>query len=78
MSQIDVSVVMPAYNCEKYIGQAIESVLQQKVNLELIIINDCSKDNVDKVVEPYLSDERVIYIHNKENLGALWCLTSGN
>lgn len=69
MSQIDVSVVMPAYNCEKYIGQAIESVLQQKVNLELIIINDCSKDNVDKVVEPYLSDERVIYIHNKENLG---------
>lgn len=69
MNNIDVSVVMPAYNCEKYIGQAIESVLQQEVSLELIIINDCSKDNVDKVVEKYLSDERVKYIHNKKNLG---------
>lgn len=69
MSNIDVSVVMPAYNCEKYIGQAIESVLQQEVSLELIIINDCSKDNVDKVVEKYLSDERVKYIHNEKNLG---------
>ena len=69
MNNIDVSVVMPAYNCEKYIGQAIESVLQQEVSLELIIINDCSKDNVDKVVEKYLSDERVKYIHNTKNLG---------
>lgn len=69
MSNIEVSVVMPAYNCEKYIGQAIESVLQQEVSLELIIINDCSKDNVDKVVEKYLSDERVKYIHNEKNLG---------
>lgn len=69
MTNIDVSVVMPAYNCEKYIGQAIESVLQQEVSLELIIINDCSKDNVDKVVEKYLSDERVKYIHNEKNLG---------
>jgi teichuronic acid biosynthesis glycosyltransferase TuaG len=64
-----LSILIPAYNCEKYIGQAIESVLQQEVSLELIIINDCSKDNVDKVVEKYLSDERVKYIHNKKNLG---------
>ena len=69
MEQIDVSVVMPAYNCEKYIAKAIDSVLEQKVNLELIIINDCSKDNVDDVVNKYIDDPRVKYIHNKENLG---------
>ena len=69
MEQIDVSVVMPAYNCEKYIAKAIDSVLEQKVNLELIIINDCSKDNVDDVVNKYIDDPRVKYMHNKENLG---------
>ena len=69
METIDVSVVMPAYNCEKYIGKAIESVLAQNVSLELIIVNDCSKDNVDKVVDRYTKDERVRYIHNEKNLG---------
>lgn len=69
MKQIDVSVVMPAYNCENYIAKAIDSVLEQNVNLELIIINDCSKDNVDDVVNKYLDDPRIKYIHNKENLG---------
>ena len=69
MEQIDVSVIMPAYNCEQYIDRAIESVLAQDVSLELIIINDCSKDNVDHVVAKYTDDSRVRYIHNKENLG---------
>ena len=35
-----VSVIMPAYNCEKYIGEAIRSVLAQSVPFELIIIED--------------------------------------
>ena len=68
MEKIEVSVVMPAYNCEKYIGKAIESVLEQDVSLELIIVNDCSKDNVDDVVEKYTEDKRVKYIHNEKNL----------
>ena len=37
-----VSVVMPVYNGEKYIQRAVDSVFEQKVSLELIVIDDCS------------------------------------
>lgn len=64
-----VSVVMPAYNCEKYIGQAIQSVLLQSVPFELIIIEDHSKDNTRKQIEPFLKDDRIICIYNETNMG---------
>lgn len=64
-----VSVIMPAYNAEKYIAQAIESVLIQKVPLELLIIDDCSKDATANIVEKYTGDSRVVLVKNKENLG---------
>jgi len=47
-----VSVVMPNYNWEKYIAEAIESILNQSyLNLNLIVINDGSKDNTSKIVK---------------------------
>lgn len=64
-----VSVIMPAYKCEDTIGQAIESVLCQEVPLELIVVNDCSPDRLDEVMEFYQKDERIIYVKNPENLG---------
>lgn len=69
MNQILVSVIMPVYNGEKYIGQAIESVLKQKVSLELIIIDDCSTDGTIKVVNEYLKYNRVSFLPNEKNLG---------
>ena len=40
-----ISISMPAYNVEKYIGEAIESILAQTfTDWELIIVDDCSKD----------------------------------
>lgn len=58
-----VSVVMAAYNAADFISEAIESVLNQTYqHVELIIINDGSKDNTDDVVEKYLDDERVNYV----------------
>lgn len=66
-----VSVVMPAYNCENYISTAIESVLVQDISLELIIINDCSRDNTEKVIESYASNyPQIRYYKNETNLGA--------
>lgn len=64
-----VSVIMPAYNCEKFIAKAIESVLNQGVPLELIIINDCATDGTEKVIQKYLSDERIRYVKNEQNMG---------
>lgn len=54
------SIIMPAYNNEKYIAQAIESVLNQNyTNWELIIINDCSTDNTEQIIKSYQQKDTV-------------------
>lgn len=69
MKDVLVSVVMPVYNCEKYIGTAIESVLVQSVSLELLVIDDNSTDRTAECIQSFSGDGRVIYIHNGKNLG---------
>jgi glycosyltransferase involved in cell wall biosynthesis len=65
-----VSIVMPAYNAGKYISQAIESVIQQSfTRWELIIVDDCSSDNTDKIVKN-IKDSRIVYLKNEKNMGA--------
>lgn len=64
-----VSVLMPVYNGEKYIGQAIDSVLAQSFrDFELIVIDDGSTDRSAEIVGSY-SDKRVCYVANPTNLG---------
>ena len=66
-----VSIIMPSYNTASFIGESIQSVLAQSYkDWELIIVDDCSPDNTDEVVKPYLSDERIKYIKNDRNSGA--------
>ena len=66
-----VSIIMPSYNTAKFISETIESVLAQTyTNWELIIVDDCSTDDTDAVVRPYLADERIRYIKNDTNSGA--------
>ena len=65
-----VSVLIPTYNYAYCLDEAVQSVLDQQFqDFELIIIDDCSKDNTDEVVEKYLSDPRIIYYKNPVNLG---------
>ena len=65
-----VSVLMTAYNREKYIAASIESVLAQTLeDFELIIVDDCSNDHTVQVAQRYTSDPRVRLITNKYNLG---------
>lgn len=66
-----VSVIMPSYNTGKYIKDAIQSVLNQTyLYWELIIVDDCSCDNTDEVVMPFLIDRRIHYLKNEINRGA--------
>ena len=60
-----VSVIMPVYNGEKYIVQAIESVLAQTYkNFEIIIVNDGSTDNSLEKIKPYLSQPNIKHGHS--------------
>ena len=64
-----VSVIMPLYNAEKYVGEAIESVINQTyTNWELIIVNDGSTDNSLGVALKYQSEK--IKVFTQENKGA--------
>lgn len=65
------SVIMPAYNSEKYIDEAIESVIRQTYkNWELIIVNDASTDDTEKIIKSYEEkDKRIKLISLAENQG---------
>lgn len=72
-----VSVIMPAYNAEKYIKEAIDSILGQTFpDFELIILDDCSKDMTGQIIQSY-RDERIIYVRNEENLRVARTLNKG-
>lgn len=67
-----ISVVIPAYNAENFIAEAIESVLCQSYkDFELLVVNDCSTDKTRVVVERFaLADKRVCLINLSTNKGA--------
>lgn len=65
-----VSIVMPLYNCDQYVCEAIESVLSQSYeSWELIVVDDCSTDNSSKMVSRYLTDSRIRLIKQEGNYG---------
>lgn len=65
-----LSVILPVYNGEKYLVEAIESVLLQTyTNFELIIINDASTDGSLKILESYLQRDSRIHVISRENRG---------
>ena len=66
-----VSVIIPAYNHEKYIGECLDSILSQDYsNFEIIILDDGSKDKTPEVIKNYAAkDTRIIFIQNEQNIG---------
>ncbi len=67
-----ISIIMAAYNAEKTIKQAIDSVIAQTFqNWELIIVNDCSVDSTGEILKKFsLIDNRIKVIDNQKNSGA--------
>jgi len=73
-----VSVVMPVYNAEKYLCDAIESILKQTFHdFEFIIIDDGSSDSTSSILNNNYNDKRIVYVKNDENKGIVYSLNRG-
>lgn len=74
-----ISVLMSAYNSEKYVAEAIESILNQTFkDFEFIIVNDGSTDKTAEIIAQYAkSDKRIKFIDNKNNAGIVAALNQG-
>lgn len=68
---IDISVIITSYNCEDFIAQCIESVLDQEMNtIEIVLIDDFSKDNSVSIINRYVENNNHIIFHqNIKNMG---------
>ncbi len=71
MEKPKISVLITVYNGERFLAEAIESVLNQTFqNFELIIVNDGSTDLTEEIIKKYMNkDKRIIYLKNKMNKG---------
>ena len=67
-----VSVVIAAYNAEKYICDSLDSILNQTYqNIEIWICDDASTDNTPEIIKDYASkDKRIHFLHNEKNMFA--------
>ena len=67
-----VSVIMPTYNCAKFIAETLDSIKAQTYeNWEVVIVDDCSKDNTKEIVDAYIAEDARIKYHCLEvNSGA--------
>lgn len=63
-----VSIVIPSYGCAATIGHVLEALFNQTVSpLEIVVVNDCSPDNLEGALQPYM--DRITYIRNERNMG---------
>ena len=77
MTMPRVSVVMSVYNGERYLNEAIESILAQTFrDFEFIIIDDGSTDSTPDILNSY-DDDRIVLVHNEQNIGLTRSLNKG-
>lgn len=74
-----VSVIIPTYNCETYLSEAIDSYLNQThKDLEIIVVDDCSTDSTYRLLEYYKAkDKRFKYFRNEKNMGISYTRNKG-
>ena len=77
MGRCRVSVIMAVYNGERYVREAVDSILNQTfTDLEFIIVDDGSTDRTDRILNTY-DDPRIVRVRNEENIGLTRCLNKG-
>ncbi|MCQ2387267.1 MAG: glycosyltransferase [Clostridia bacterium] len=68
--KIDISVIVPVFNAEKYLNKCIESVIkQEKITFEIILVDDGSTDNSSKICDEYSNKYDCVKVIHKENGG---------
>lgn len=70
MPQPIVSVIIPAYRCANTIDEAIQSALDQNVDVEIIVIDDCPDQPITDVMIKYRNNPQIMYLQNEQNIGA--------
>ena len=75
-----LSIIVPVYNAEKYMEKCLNRLLEQSYkNIEIIIVNDCSKGNCEEIAEKYKKiDNRVKYIKHEKNKGLFQARITGS
>lgn len=73
-NKLKISVVVTAYNMGEFIGETLETVLNQTYkNIEVVVVEDCSTDNTKEIIKKYVAkDSRIKTVYHTENMGAGW------
>lgn len=65
-----INVIIPAYNCSATLGRTLASLIAQTdKNFEVIVVDDCSTEDIKSIVDNYSDNLHIIYIRNKKNIG---------
>lgn len=65
-----INVIIPAYNCRSTLGRTLSSlVAQTDTDFEVIVVDDCSTEDIKSIVDDYTNKLNIIYIRNEQNLG---------
>ncbi len=68
-NNIQISIIIPVYNTEKYIQKCIDSLYVQNLNIEIIFINDGSTDNSKEIINNYFKKDGRIKVMSQDNQG---------
>lgn len=74
-----ISVIVPVYNVEKYIGKCLDSLVNQTYkNLEIVVVNDCTPDNSESIIKEYCAKyKNIVYVKNEKNSGLSYSRNNG-
>ena len=74
-----ISILIPAYNVEKYIARCLDTIVGQTFgDIEIVIVDDASTDGTLGIIEDYASrDSRIKVIRHPENMGLVWVRNTG-